>query len=262
MIFIISRVMRSLTVLVVTFFGAIENLVRVSFMGGRGIDLVFREWAKEVMNLARAEVLVEGTEFLSEQRGLFLFHHASLLDIPTMYVALPTRQIRFGAKSELFNIPVFGRSIRAAGTLPIARGEPKTVRKLYEEVAKNRPDGIDFALAAEGTRQEKNQIGNLKTGPFVFAISAQMPIYPVIITRANEILSKTDWIFQADGVKVIVKILPPIDTKGLTMDDRLKLKEQVREQMVRGLNELISKSDLGHSTVALPPKTSQPRLPH
>lgn len=261
MISFFSRFMRSLTVAVITLTGSIENLFRISFLKGHGIDRVFREWAKEVMSLARAEVIVDGLENLPEERGLFLFHHSSLLDIPTLYFSFPSRKIRFGAKSELFNIPIFGRSMRATGTLPIARGEPRAVKKLYEELAKSRPEGLDYALAAEGTRQDRNQIGNFKTGPFVFAISAQMPIFPVVITKANDILSKADWIFQNDGIKVRVKILPAVRTEGMTLDDRLKLKEQVRGMMVDGLSELVSKSGQDRLSVSAP-SPAQPPLQH
>lgn len=237
-----SRLMRSVTVVVVTFAASIETLFRLTFFHRQGVDFLFRSWGRELLNLARAKLHVEGLENLPEENCLFVFHHSSLLDIPVLYAALPDRQIRFGAKSELFRIPIFGRSIRAVGTLPISREEPKEVRRLYEETAKNRPSGIDYALAAEGTRQDTNQIGNFKTGPFIFAITAQVPIVPVVIAHADQVLSKADWIFQKDRVTIRVRVLPAVATSGMGLDQRMNLKFQVREMMQEGLSDLISSS--------------------
>lgn len=262
MISLFSRFMRSVMVVLVTLVASLETLYRVFVRKGEGVDEIFREWGQEILELARVRVHVEGLEHLPKEPGLILFHHASLLDIPVLYASLPGRRIRFGAKSELFKIPIFGRTMRSVGTLSIERGDPQQVRQLYEKVAKERPDGIDFALAPEGTRQALNAIGPFKTGPFVFAISAQTVIVPVVIAHASEVLSKTDWIFQSDGIQIRIRVLPPFQTQGLRLEDRMRLKQKVREAMMQALNELTSSSRLGQGTSGGLVGSEPPLLPN
>ena len=127
---------------------------------------------------------------MPEKEGfLYTFTHSSQFDILVMYGYSP-RSFRFGAKAELMKIPIFGHAVRMAGTLPIARGELSKVIEVYRQAEKRVANGEAFALAPEGGRRKTKDIGNFKTGPFIFAINAKMPIVPLVMYGVDEVLAK------------------------------------------------------------------------
>ena len=197
-------------------------------------DFVTTTWGKGILFFFNIRVKVEHVENLVQEDGLFLFNHASLFDIPVIFASIPNKSIRFGAKAELFRIPFFGSAMKGLGMLMIHRAQRDKVLKLYQESLKNVGQGYNYILAPEGTRQENGQLGPFKSGPFIMAISGQIPIFPLVLVGANKILPKksllANWGVWRCGVTL--KVLPAIETKGLSIDQRDALKERVRTNML------------------------------
>ena len=196
------------------------------------IDFFIHYWARVMNFLARVEVHGSGTENEPDGACLFVFNHLSLLDIPILLTVI-RKKIRFGAKKELFMIPIFGQAMQLAGVLRINRGDRShaisTLKKAQDRIEET---GQSFILAAEGTRQKENKLGEFKSGPFVLAIDSQCPIVPVVIVGAHEAMPKRDLFFRLEKThKVYVEILPAISTKQYTFEDRHELKKNVRNQM-------------------------------
>lgn len=189
--------------------------------------IAFYGWAKWFLNLARIQVEVEGAETVPKEGSLILFNHMSFMDILVLYAYVPI-SFRFGAKIELFKIPVFGYAMKRAGVLPITRNNRGQVLKIYEESIARVHKGESFALAPEGTRQSEPILGRFKKGPFIFAIQAQMPIVPVVLAGAHLIQEKGGVLINAGAWyrTVYMRILPPISTKGLTLDNVAELQEK------------------------------------
>lgn len=162
---------------------------------------------------------------------LFLFNHTSFVDVFAMHGYI--RNLRFGAKIELFKIPFFGRAMRMIGVLPIARDNIKDVIRVYDEAKARAREGQKFALAPEGTRQPIEKLGSFKTGPFVFAINSQIPIVPVVIKGASAsfpkgaVLPNTDRLMQ----EVTVDFLPMVSVEGVSYDKRHELQQKVHAMM-------------------------------
>lgn len=207
-------------------------------------QLAFYGWAKWFLNLANIRVEVEGAENAPNEGSLILFNHMSFMDILVLYAYVPL-SFRFGAKIELFSIPIFGYAMKRAGVLPIARNNRGQVLKIYEESIERVRKGESFALAPEGTRQPEPILGRFKQGPFIFAIQAQMPIVPVVLAGAHLIQGKGGVLINAGAWKrtVYLKILPPISTKGLTLDDVITLKDKTYDEMLKAHTELHKKLD-------------------
>lgn len=203
-------------------------------------DRIFHVWGDLTMWLFNIKLKVVGTENLTSHGALFIFNHASLFDIPVFYAAVRKRA-RYGAKIELFKIPIFSAAMRATGTLPIARGERDKVLKLYDDsINRVTEGGESFILAGEGTRQPTAGVGkSFKSGPFIFAISGQFPIQPLVINGAAEVLPKKH-LFPGWGRwvnPITVTILPEVSTKGVSLEDRDQLKQKVRDSMEKAYHE-------------------------
>lgn len=194
---------------------------------------LIRVWATIVMFTYGIKVVTKGEKFLPDSDGgIIVFNHQSHFDIPAIMMTTP-KNIRFGAKIELFKIPFFGRAMRRVGTLPIARENRNEVLKIYREAEARLKENTLFVLAPEGTRQSEPVLGRFKKGPFIFAINAQTPVIPCVIRGAHAVLPK-----NARGVnigalsrKIEIEYLPPFPTKGMRAEDVPLLLERTRTVM-------------------------------
>ncbi len=102
---------------------------------------------------------------------VYMSNHQSHLDIPVLYATLPSPTIRMLAKKELFQIPLWGRGLRAAEFVEVDPLEPRA-RGALDRVAPRRSmrDGVSIYLAPEGTRSRDGRIGTLKKGGFHLAL--------------------------------------------------------------------------------------------
>ncbi len=203
-------------------------------------DAIVSIWVDVLCRIFNVHIRVKGLENLPDEGVIFIFNHTSHYDIPIFHNAVP-KSGRFGAKIELYKIPIFGRSLTAMGALPIARGDRERVLEVYRQSIPLVKQGRSFILAAEGTRLPYEGVGEkLKAGPFLFAIEAQCPIVPVVIHGASKIVPKGSLLAGKDYWKHLaqVQILPPMSTLGLTQDDRPRLIEKAKTEMHKAYNEL------------------------
>lgn len=154
---------------------------------------------------------------------LFLFNHTSIVDIFVLKACNP--ELKFGAKIELFKIPIFGLALKASGMLPIARHRREQVMRVYDEAVARTKNGERFALAPEGSRNAKEELLPFKSGPFIFAIQAGIPVVPVVIRGAQACWPKGHLLPMLDYWKKQVRIqyLPPIATNSYTLETRHEL---------------------------------------
>lgn len=192
---------------------------------------VIRTWGRASCRMFGVNIQASGLENIPKGGCLFVFNHTSFFDVFALAAVLPS--LRFGAKIELFKIPVFGRAMRRMGILPIDRRNRERVFNVYKEAEERLAKGERFALAPEGTRQHEEKLGPFKAGPFVFAINTKAPVVPVVIKNASTILPKhsvlPNWGEWRHDIQVI--ILPAVSSEGYTVKDRPILQEKVRDEM-------------------------------
>lgn len=194
-------------------------------------DAVMMLWGKICCRMAGVSVTVKGKENLPREGCLLLFNHSSFFDVFAITGYL--KGVRFGAKAELFKIPVFGRAIASVGTLPIDRKNREGVFKIYDEAKTRFLKGEHFVLSPEGGRFYGPQLSPFKSGPFQFAMSVQVPVVPVVICGAYEALPKGAFLFNLASWRheIVIEILPAIPTVGYSSANRHDLIKKVYEQM-------------------------------
>lgn len=194
-------------------------------------DHIVEFWTRNCCRMFGVKVVVKGLENRPEGGFLYVFNHTSFFDIFAMNGWLGS--FRFGAKIELFKIPVFGAGMRRAGILPIARNRRDEVFKVYQAAEARIRAGERFALAPEGTRQESETLGSFKSGPFIFAINAKAPIVPVIVKGAAAIMPKGSFLpnWGVWSRTITLEVLPPISPEGYSLEERPVLQEKVRKVM-------------------------------
>ncbi len=219
---------------------SVYTLIIAFLCSSRAVDGGIQAWARGVLKIFGVRMVLHDWDRVPKDRGvLFLFNHQSDFDIPCVH-ALPRAKVRFGAKSELFRIPVFGAAIRAAGTLPIVREDRREVFRVYREAQQKFAEKWTYVLAPEGTRQPRPEIGPFKKGPFIFAVNAQAPIVLVVLEGTHDVLAKGKWIPNKKQWQkhVHIRFLPPIETAGLKVEDVHRLAGEARDQMVQAFTDL------------------------
>lgn len=229
--FLRSLMMTMVYPIFLVFISAVAAVLNIIFNSRKIDDQIVKFWGQTSCAMFGIGVKVGGLENMPEGGAILLFNHTSFFDIFSMSAAFP--QIRFGAKIELFSIPVFGFAMRRFGALPIARDRRHEVIKVYEQSTGRLQAGEKFALAPEGTRQNQEKLGPFKSGPFIFAINAQVPLVPIVIKNALPVLPKGQYLpnYKKWTTTIDIQVLPSVETKGFSVDQRDILQKQVREKM-------------------------------
>jgi 1-acyl-sn-glycerol-3-phosphate acyltransferase len=194
---------------------------------------IFSASARLANRLVGIRVEVIGLDKLDPRQAyVFTPDHRSHADITALMEALPTA--RYAAKRELFDEPVLGAAMRAVGMIPIDRDDPALAKRTLEDAAAKLGKTVSLVIFPEGTRAPAGQMLPFKAGAFVLAIEQQLPVVPVAIHNAAHVMPAHGYLTILGG-RVVVEILEPIPTAGLTFEGRHALKERVRETLVEAL---------------------------
>ena len=101
--------------------------------------------AGDTIELLDVHLTVHGAERVPPDRAyVYMSNHQSHLDIPILYATLPSPTIRMLAKKELFQIPLWGRGLRAAEFVEVDRGNHSRAVKSIEHAAELIQNGVSI----------------------------------------------------------------------------------------------------------------------
>ncbi|KAL1698933.1 hypothetical protein EV121DRAFT_265608 [Schizophyllum commune] len=238
-----------------TFVSLVLNAIGQGYMTNYYVARIFYIVASRVMGV---KVRVEGAEYLerddidsagrmkADQTGvttgpaIVMNNHQSMLDILVVGKTFP-RQTTMISKQSIMFTPL-GPFMLLAGCIFIDRANPTAARKsLHEGVQTMKRHRLGVWIFPEGTRHQSPtpSMLPLKKGGFHTAVEAQIPIIPVVTENYWWAYRQGVWGFGEDGPNELrVKVLPPIPTAGLTIDDIPELVTRVRDQMLVALREI------------------------
>lgn len=202
----------------------------VKYRKGGIYDQAARRWGTWLADLNGVGMRAEGLDHLSPDKSyVYIANHVSFSDMWVLCALLPD-SMRFVAKKELFDIPLFGHALKAARHIRIDRKNLQAAFSAYEEAGKAIQDGISAIVFAEGTRSRNGRLQPFKKGPFVLAIASKVEIVPVWLEGTYEALPPGGR-YVRPGM-VTLRFGTPVPTAGLDYDDREELADQVRAQMI------------------------------
>lgn len=135
------------------------------------------------------------------------------------------------AKRELLYVWPFGLCAYLCGLVFIDRYRvDKAKNTMNEAMLELKKKNIKLWIFPEGTRRNTGTIHDFKKGAFSVAITAQVPIVPVVFSSYTVFLNKKERIFNSS--EVVIEALPPVPTKGLTHEDIDNLMQKIRELML------------------------------
>jgi 1-acyl-sn-glycerol-3-phosphate acyltransferase len=198
-------------------------------------DLMYEVAMKTVrasLRMAKIRVRVEGLETIPPGVCIFAANHTSNVD-PLAFIPAIPRRVSILVKAELFRIPILATAMRMAKFVPVDREEAAAASvEIAVSVLK---EGLSFAVYPEGTRSPDGRLKPFKKGTFVIAIEAGVPIVPVSISGAQNLMRKGEWTIRPG--EIVVRFGSAVDASRYTMERRMELLARVEELVAAGLPE-------------------------
>jgi 1-acyl-sn-glycerol-3-phosphate acyltransferase len=181
------------------------------------------------------KVRVEADSVLNHQRpAVLVANHISNYDLFVFGRVVPVRTVSLG-KTSLKWIPLFGQLYWLAGNVLIERGNAvKAKRAMLTTTDALQHKDLSIWVFAEGTRGHGKGLGPFKKGAFQMAISAGVPVIPVVANNYVRGLNLNKW----RSGEVILRSMAPIPTQGMTLDDMPALMATCHAQMKAAIEQL------------------------
>jgi len=152
-------------------------------------------------------------------------NHESYADI--FLVSQFPWEMKWLSKDTIFRIPVMGWMMRMAKDVPVTRGKRESAIAALAECRDRLARRVSVMIFPEGTRSPTSDLLPFKDGAFQLAIEAQVPILPIAIAGTRDCMAKGSFAFRRAHARA--RVLLPIVTDGLTLEDLPLLRERVRD---------------------------------
>jgi putative phosphoserine phosphatase/1-acylglycerol-3-phosphate O-acyltransferase len=199
-------------------------------------NLAIGTGTEAALALAGVRLNIEGEERLwSARPAVFIFNHQSSLDA-LIVGSLLRRDITAVAKKEAARDPRFAPVGLLMDVAYIDRSNSKRARSALAPVVDKIRSGVSLAIAPEGTRTPTPRLARFKKGAFHIAMQAGVPIVPIVIRNAGELMWRGSSLVRAGTVDVVV--LPPVPTDDWRADDLDPHIDEIRQGYTDTFQEL------------------------
>jgi 1-acyl-sn-glycerol-3-phosphate acyltransferase len=198
--------------------------------GGNSAERVMGWWGRIFVRLGGWTFRIEGMENLPIGGAVLVANHQSIVDIPMLLSAFP-RPVRFLAKRELGEIPLFGKAMAAAGNLFIDRDDPRDAVRMLRDVGARLRDGRLVVVFPEGTRSGDGSIGEFRPGAFYLAQKSGAPVVPVFLDGGYRAIPKGG--IRVRPAELLVRVLPPLSPGEGAGGSREQIAASLRARLIR-----------------------------
>jgi len=209
--------------------------VAICIVSARAAFYVATSWAWTLCRMNFTWVSVKGRKNLERgQSYIIMSNHQSHFDVLAFYGHF-WRQFRWVMKEELRKVPGLGWYCAAGGHVFIDRSSREKAIPSLREAGPLLEGGISVSFSPEGTRSDNGRMREFKKGGFMMALDLGLPILPVSISNSRRVLPNRT--LKLLPGKVDIRIHPPIDVSGYSVEDRERLMQDVRRSIASGLTE-------------------------
>lgn len=182
---------------------------------------------------------VSGKENIPKDRPtVVIANHQHNDDLFILGDLLPRRTVTVG-KSSLVWVPFFGQVFWLGGNVILNRGRStKAVAVMRATANAIREERKSLWVFPEGTRSRGRGLQSFKKGAFHSAVAAGAPITMVCVSQYHD--KTSGWSGRRESVSI--RVLPPVETDGLTSDDIPNLMRECHDIMQKTIESLPTRS--------------------
>ncbi|MCL7487411.1 MAG: AMP-binding protein [Desulfobulbaceae bacterium] len=203
---------------------------------GRKIPwLVTRYGAKLLALLTGTRLMVQGVEHIPVDRSVVIVsNHMSYLDAYLLQAVLPV-PCSFIAKAELGDRFLLRVPLEKLGAVLVERSDRESSAGNAAHIARLAAEGRVFLFFPEGTFQRMPGLLPFRMGAFLTSVQAGIPVVPVTIRGTRSKMRAGSWFPRRGPVSMTVS--PPVQPEGDGWQAAIKLREQVRREILQHLGE-------------------------
>lgn len=174
--------------------------------------VVATNWARIVALVIPMEVKVIGRDHIDpDQSYVVVSNHQSNIDIIVLYGFLGI-DFRWVMKKELRSVLGLGAACAALGHIYIDRSNHEAAVSSINDARERITGGTSVIFFPEGTRSEDGRLKRFKKGAFRFAMDTGLPILPVTVDGASDVLPARRFDLRPGRARLVIH-------KPIAMDD-------------------------------------------
>lgn len=162
---------------------------------------------------------VIGKEKMPDTHAVYVSNHRSAFDPVFVMTAFPRRKTAFVSKLSVAKYPFIGPYMNRCGYVFIDRESPMQAMRAIHRAAKYvKENKMNYGVFPEGTRSKDGSLLPFKSGAFVLAKKADVPIAVMTVEGSETAISGLP--FRLPRIKVTVAgTIPVEDVRALTPDE-------------------------------------------
>lgn len=175
-------------------------------------------WARLFCWLNFVTVSVSGRENIRKNTSyVFVANHQGAFDIFAIYGWLG-HNFRWMMKKALEKIPLVGYSCRVSGQIYVDNSSPSAIRETMKDAEKQLSKGMSVVAFPEGSRTYTGEVGRFKRGAYTLAVEFRLPVVPITIDGAFQVMPRTTVIPRPGTINIIIHkpILPEAEGHDLS----------------------------------------------
>lgn len=209
---------------------ALPSAVVASVVGDPPAQRIMRAWSRASLATLGLSLTVDDRNRGHYHDAPYLFVHlnqTSLLE-SFLFPAVCPVLLRMVINVEFALLPVLGVSLAALGSRVIVRQLPDQAKRVMDAVARDmRERRWSFGISIEGRRSVDGELSPYKKGSAFTAIAAQARIVPFYLYGAFDAMPYGAFRVRPGPIHAV--LFEPIETRGLTLDDRDALTARLRD---------------------------------
>jgi len=244
----VTRAFRIIRMVIHTIYGILIATLLLPRANARQRDAIISGWSTNLLAVMNIRVITRGTLPGADVTGtMFVANHISWVDIHALNTV---RAVRFIAKSEVRDWPIFGWFAQKSNTLFIDRTKKQDAGRIVEAVTASLNAGDCLCYFPEGTTTDGTELKPFKGSIMQAAINTDAMIWPFTVRYPNadgsantemgyygEItMLQSIWLILSQRSPVVeLEFLSPVSPRG---HDRRGLTILVRQKIAEKLNLL------------------------
>ena len=213
----------AVTVIIFTWLGA----------GAWADKYVARLWGRFILWITPVQVKVRHAERIdSRQSYVIVANHQSTYDILVLYGYLPMA-FKWVMKIELRKVPFVGYTCELMGHIYVDRKNRQAAKKTMQQAGDKLKNGTSVLFFPEGTRHQGDRLLPFKKGAFKMAQSLSLPVLPVTIKGAEQVMPAKSLRILPGTIELIFH--QPISAESVNQQSTESLMTQARKKISEGL---------------------------